>query len=225
MIDLFPSGLLFIWRPENDGQPLHITPADPGGATAWGVTFQTWVGWRGLHNQAKSMAIFQSLGQTDFSPLYRALFWNSCRCGNLGMVGVVVFDAAVMSGPGNAAKFLQQALGVEVDGEIGPVTVHAAVSTDPARLNDLFVAERNAYYQQNPNFKTFGHGWMRRAADCHAFVAGLISGVQPAAAPVPPAPIPPAPPPHEIAAELMAESPSADDLNQQQLDQIKGTDA
>ncbi len=217
MTDLFDQGLAFIWRPENDGQPLHYTPKDPGGATSWGVTFQTWAGWQGLHSQVKSMQVFQGLKQADFSPLYRALFWNACRCGNLGAIGVAVFDAAVMSGPGNAAKFLQQALGIDVDGAIGPVTVQAAVSVDPARLNDMLLAERNAFYQANPNFNTFGHGWMRRAFDCHGFVAGLIGGAQPAPV-VPPLTAPPA---HEIAAELV-EKPSADDLNQQQLDKIKG---
>lgn len=33
----------------------------------------------------------------------------------------------------------------------------------------------------------------------------------------------PAPPPHEIAAELMTESPSSDDLNANELNQIQGT--
>jgi len=216
MTDLFDQGLAFIWRPENDGQPLHSSPKDPGGTTSWGVTFQTWAGWRGLHGQAKSMAIFQTLGKADFSPLYRALFWNSCRCGNLSVIGVAVFDAAVMSGPGNAAKFLQQALGVEVDGAIGPVTTQAAVNMDPTWLNDLFLAERNAFYQANPNFDTFGHGWMRRAFDCHGFVAGLIGA---------PAKVPhaadTAPPPHEIAAQLV-ETPSTDDLNANELNRIKG---
>ena len=78
--DYFPTALSFIWRPDNDGQPFHDTPHDPGGATNWGVTYSTWTGWQQLHKLPVSMDAFKALGKDDFQPLYRAQFWNSIRC-------------------------------------------------------------------------------------------------------------------------------------------------
>ena len=70
--DYFPTALSFIWRPDNDGQPFHDTPHDPGGATNWGVTYSTWTGWQQLHKLPVSMDAFKALGKDDFQPLYRA---------------------------------------------------------------------------------------------------------------------------------------------------------
>lgn len=179
MVDLFPTGMAFIERPENDGQPYHVSPNDPGGSTSWGVTFTTWAGWQRLHNAPVSMAAFQALPKEAFSPLYRALFWNSSRCGNMGPIGVQVFDAAVGSGPGNAGLFLQhvlRAVGSPYTGnsEIGPVMIAALLNTDAAKVNVSLCTEREAFYAKLPTARYFERGWDRRAEACRDLVAGLL---------------------------------------------------
>lgn len=177
MTDLFPQAMAFVWAPNNDGQSYHNTPNDPGGSTAWGVTFTTWAGWQRLHNASVSMAEFQACKQPDFLPLYRAMYWNACRCGNMGPIGIQIFDIAVGSGPGNAARFLQTVLGVDVDGQIGPLTVAALNAAIPAAINYALCNERERFYAALPTAKYFERGWDRRAEACRDLVAGMLGHV------------------------------------------------
>lgn len=176
MTDLFTTAIAFNWRPENDGQPFHVTPKDPGGSTSWGVTFTTWAGWRRLHQSPVSMALFQGCKQNDFLSLYRSMFWNACACTQLGEIGIQVFDAAVNCGPGNAAAFLQTVLGVKVDDEIGPITIAAATAkNDQAELSRQLCEQREDFYATRPGAKFFERGWDRRAEQCRDLVLSLIS--------------------------------------------------
>lgn len=175
MVDQFPIAMGFYWRPENDGQALHTTPKDPGGATAWGVTFNTYVAWQTLHHEAADFAVFKAALKEDFLPLYRAMYWNATRCGNMGVIGIQLFDIAANCGPGNAARFIQSVVGAKVDGELGPTTMAAINAVDPVMLNVALAARREAYYHALPTFKTFGGGWDRRAEDCRAFVSSLLA--------------------------------------------------
>ena len=185
--DYFPTALSFIWRSDLDGQPLHITPGDPGGATSWGVTYATWAGWQQLHRQPASLAVFKTLGKDDFQPLYRAQYWNSIRCSSLGAIGIMMFDCAVNCGPGHAAGFLQTVLGVTVDREIGPLTVATYTTMDPAKLARALCSQREDYYQHCPNAQYFCKGWDRRAEACRDYVLSLLPK------PVPPVSLSPKP--------------------------------
>jgi lysozyme family protein len=185
--DYFPTALSFIWRPDNDGQPFHDTPHDPGGATNWGVTYSTWTGWQQLHKLPVSMDAFKALGKDDFQPLYRAQFWNSIRCSSLGAIGIMMFDCAVNCGPGHAAGFLQTVLGVTVDREVGPITIAAYANIDAAKLARALCAQREDYYQHCPNAQYFCKGWDRRAEACRDYVLSLLPK------PVPPVSLSPKP--------------------------------
>ena len=73
-----PAFAFVVERPDNDGQPCHVTPNDPGKATAWGVTFASYgSAWQRMHGATPTLAAFQALTMADTSPLYRALFWNA----------------------------------------------------------------------------------------------------------------------------------------------------
>ena len=57
----------------------------------------------------------------DIKPIYRTMFWDRCRCGDLpNSVDWAIFDWAVNAGPGRAAKALQRFLGAFEDGAVGP---------------------------------------------------------------------------------------------------------
>lgn len=74
---------------------------------------------------------------------------------------LLVFDCAVNQGVPTAIILLQDALGVTVDGKLGPRTLAAMKSGDdrrPAR----FMALRSLRYHKHPKFGRFGYGWITR---------------------------------------------------------------
>ena len=72
------------------------------------------------------------------------------------------FDAAVNQGVAGAARMLQQSVGAEIDGEIGPATL-AAVAAQPVLLTLARYGEiRRAHYRSLGHFWRFGKGWLRR---------------------------------------------------------------
>lgn len=174
MNDCFPEAMNFVWAPNNDGQPFHVSANDPGAATAWGVTFATWSWWQQAHHGLASLEAFSSLDRTGFLPLYRSMFWNACCCGSLGVIGIQVFDAAVNCGPGHAVRFLQRVLAVTQDGEIGPLTVAAAQRTNQRALARGLCAQREEFYAALPEANYFGRGWNERAERCREVVLSLL---------------------------------------------------
>lgn len=174
--DPFDPAFAFVERPDNDGQPCHVTPNDPGKATAWGVTFATWSAWQRMHGATPTLAAFQALTMADTSPLYRALFWNACQCGSLAPgVGLMVFDAAVGSAPLHAARWLQSVVGVPQDGAIGPQTIAAAGRMPAARIINALATTRESFYASLPTFRYFGNGWDRRAEDCRRLALSMVA--------------------------------------------------
>ncbi len=138
-------------------------PADPGGATNRGVTKKAWEEYVG-HEVTKDD--IKALTVEDVTPFYRKRYWDACKCDNLhGGVDYVVFDVAVNSGTGRAAKFLQEAVGVTADGSIGPRTLAAANDFGPNLIINKMCDRREAFYKSLSTFPTFGKGWMRRAEE------------------------------------------------------------
>jgi lysozyme family protein len=72
------------------------------------------------------------------------------------------FDAAVNHGVSNAARMLQEALAVTVDGEIGPQTLAASRATSASELVARYADIRRARYRSLGHFWRFGRGWLRR---------------------------------------------------------------
>ena len=73
-----------------------------------------------------------------------------------------VFDFAVNSGPGRAAKMLQKLVGTLPDGFIGAQTLLRISEKDLKKLIADYNAARLAFLQELPAFKTFGKGWTTR---------------------------------------------------------------
>jgi lysozyme family protein len=138
-------------------------PADPGGMTNLGVTKRVWEEWVGHEVDEKTM---RALTPALVAPLYKKKYWDKV-CGDELPTGVdlVVFDLAVNSGPGRAAKMLQKVLGVTQDGAIGPQTLAKAINIDSSKLVADYNAERLAFLMALPTWGTFGKGWGRRVAE------------------------------------------------------------
>jgi lysozyme family protein len=80
-------------------------------------------------------------------------------------VDLAVFDMAVNSGPSRAARTLQAALGVQVDGKIGPQTIQAAKVVHPSGLISDYCDSRLAFLRSIAGWETFGKGWKKRVED------------------------------------------------------------
>ena len=160
MKDNFESALKAILHHEG-GYVNH--PADPGGMTNLGVTKRVWEEWVGHEVDEKAM---RNLTPEIVGPMYKAKYWDKIKGDDLPTgVDYVVFDAAVNSGPGRAAKWLQACVGVEPDGGIGPKTLAAVNAFDANQLIEDYAKRRLSFLIDLPTWNTFGKGWGRRVAE------------------------------------------------------------
>ena len=86
-----------------------------------------------------------------------------------------VFDAAINSGPGRAAKWLQACVGVEPDGGIGPKTLAAVAAFDPRELVEDYAKRRLSFLMDLPHWGTFGKGWSRRVAEVQSAATNMTA--------------------------------------------------
>lgn len=148
-------------------------PEDPGGMTNLGVTKRVWEEWVGHPVDEKAM---RSLTPVMVMPLYRKKYWDKIKGDDLPAgVDYCVFDAAVNSGPGRAAKWLQGCVGVEQDGGIGPKTLAAVAAVDPDVLVEDYAKRRLSFLMDLPHWGTFGKGWSRRVAAMQATASSMIA--------------------------------------------------
>ena len=163
MLSNFPEALAFVLQSEG-GFVNH--KFDPGGMTNLGVTRNVWKEWV---KRDVDEAEMRSLTPELVTPLYKARYWDACKCDDLPRgVDYAVFDSAVNMGSGRAAKLLQAALGVTADGAIGRATIAAATAADPVELLEAFSLGKEEFYKSLSTFATFGKGWMNRVAHVQA---------------------------------------------------------
>lgn len=147
-------------------------PADPGGATMKGVTLATYSDWLG---RPASKDELRNISDAHLQEIYKKRYWDAV-CGDDLPAGVdyVVFDMAVNSGPGRAAKMLQASVGATPDGAIGPKTLAIVKEQDADALIGIFQRKRQHFLEALPTFATFGKGWTRRVNEA-AEIAGKIT--------------------------------------------------
>jgi lysozyme family protein len=159
MKDNFKSALEAVLHHEG-GYVNH--PKDPGGMTNLGVTKRVWE--EGVGHEVDEQQM-RALTPEIVGPMYKAKYWDKIKGDDLPTgVDYCVFDAAVNSGPGRAAKWLQGCVGVEQDGGIGPKTLAAAAAMDPADLVEDYAKRRLSFLMDHEHWPTFGKGWSRRVA-------------------------------------------------------------
>lgn len=148
-------------------------PDDPGGMTNLGVTKKVWEEWVGHPVDEKTM---RALTPETVGPMYKAKYWDKIKGDDLPEgVDYVVFDAAVNSGPGRAAKWLQGCVGVEPDGGIGPKTLAAVAAADPATLVEDYAKRRLSFLSDLSAWGTFGKGWSRRVAEVQVAAENMLA--------------------------------------------------
>jgi len=135
-------------------------PRDPGGATNMGITLNTLSAWR---RHRVSPQDVRELTETEASKIYQQQFWNKIDGDNLPSgVDYAVFDFAVNSGPGRAAKTLQATVNQHEDGVIGAQTIEAISARSPVEVINALCDARASWLKGLSTASTFGKGWLAR---------------------------------------------------------------
>lgn len=138
-------------------------PVDPGGATNLGCTKAVWEQYVG-HPVTKDD--IKALTKEDVKPLYKKRYWDAIHGDALPSgLDYCIFDCAINSGVGRAAKFIQEIVGVPADGAIGNNTISAISQIKPVTLINEFSEKRQAFLEGLKTFPTFGKGWTRRVQE------------------------------------------------------------
>lgn len=149
-------------------------PADRGGQTNMGITFGT------FQNTAKSILgveptveNLKNLTTEQAAKIYKAEYWDRVEGDDIEPqeLANIMFDFAVNSGTGTAAKYLQRVLNelganIPVDGGIGPMTLKAFNNYDPIEIYRRYKQMRIDFYnkivQNDPSQQRFLKGWLNR---------------------------------------------------------------
>lgn len=129
-------------------------PTDPGGETHWGISKRSYPN-VDIRNLTRNQAV----------AIYHRDFWTPVHAEDLSDGAAhQLMDGAVNSGPREALRFLQRAVGVADDGFFGPVSLAAMRKTSESDFIMLYVAERLDYMTKLKNWPHHGKGWVRRMA-------------------------------------------------------------
>jgi lysozyme family protein len=159
----FEAGLAFVLRSE--GSAFTNDPVDHGGATRFGVIQREYDAFRGSAGlPPQSVA---EITMDEVRTIYRHEYWEAVDGDELpASVDVVAFDTGVLMGVRRSVRFLQQSLGVTVDGGIGPETLKAVAKADPIAVVTKFLVLREerlrAIVAADPPQVRFLKGWLNR---------------------------------------------------------------
>ena len=148
-------------------------PKDPGGRTNLGCTQRVWEEWVGHPVDEKAM---RALTPELVAPLYKAKYWDKIKGDELpNGVDYIVFDAAINSGPGRAAKWLQTVVGAVPDGAIGAGTLAKVAAIPAADIVEKYQQTRLQFLQSLQTWDTFGKGWGRRVAEVEVAAGKMLA--------------------------------------------------
>lgn len=135
-------------------------PKDPGGMTNLGVTKRAWESYVGHSVGEEEM---RALTPAKVEPFYKAKYWDLVKGDELPSgLDHCLFDTCVNSGPSRAVMLLQDALGIPIDGHLGPMTLGAIAHHALGQLISSYTTVRLAYLEDLPTWGTFGKGWKTR---------------------------------------------------------------
>ncbi|MRX33231.1 glycoside hydrolase family 108 protein [Aminobacter sp. MDW-2] len=156
-------------------------PADPGGATMKGVTLANF---RRYVKPGATKDDLRRITDAQLATVYRRFYWDAVHGAELpDGIDYAVFDFAVNSGTGRAAKYLQGVVGVVQDGRIGPATLAATSAMMRATVINDLCDKRMKFLRVLKTWPTFGKGWTARVSRVRA-AALKMSEPKPASPPV-----------------------------------------
>lgn len=150
---------------------------DPGGRTMHGVTQSVFNSYLRLKGQ--QVRDVETITDAEVSGVYKELYADKVRFDDLPQgIDLFVLDGAINSGPAQAAKWLQRALGMDkVDGVVGPATVDAAQTyPDPHGLIIEMADRRMAFLRALRNWSANRNGWTHRNEYIEGAAGAMVEG-------------------------------------------------
>jgi len=154
-------------------------PADPGGATKYGITQRTLDAVRSKIALQLPASVF-NLTEDQAYVIYRAVDWDVIQGDALpSTLAPLVLNAAVNMGEPEAVRLLQECLGVHQDGLVGPGTLAAVKAWRSSYMEQQTLAEEYAahvgvrYASLNGREAQFELGWIRRLLRVYTLALGL----------------------------------------------------
>lgn len=156
-----------IVRPAREGTGLVDDPRDPGGITHCGITIpflSDRLGRAATPDDIRALTPATAVGH------YRA--WMTVfgfdQLADLSVMDALT-DYAVQHGEGPAVRALQHAVGADVDGYLGPMTIAATNAANSARVFALLCASRCGRWaddiEARPVERAYAVGFLRRMDD------------------------------------------------------------
>jgi len=158
---------------------LSINKADKGGITKYGISlkFLQEIGLDINKDGIINAEDILSLTPENAQQLYKIYFWDNLKIFTIDNQEIAnkVFNLSVNMGGRQAIMLLQEAINfhvsphIVVDGIIGKNTLAAIDKINPNVLLGDYGLVAKLYYErlvaQNPNYKIFLDGWLKRAAE------------------------------------------------------------
>ncbi len=194
MADNFPIANKFTAQWEGG---LTDHPADRGQITNYGVSL---VFLSGLAESQFNRDVLERMGirlpitrnviinltEAQAAALFRWQFWDKLNLDSIPLrPAVVLYDAAVNSGPSQSIKLAQRGYNrcvaygqpLVVDGIMGPATRAAMQFADTDKCLTAMLSEREKFFQtivdNKPSQQAFLKGWLNRVKDLRRYVRGL----------------------------------------------------
>jgi lysozyme family protein len=149
-----------LWVASFEG-PYHVSPGDPGGATAFGISLR-------YHAADFTDAQLRALSVNEAASFLAARYAPDSWLSLPSYLATPLIAFSVLEGPVQAAMALQRALGVHADGDVGPQTAAAALKPTPKALLTQFYRECMERLHTRPTWVLEGTGW-----ECRQFAASL----------------------------------------------------
>jgi lysozyme family protein len=163
----FPAAMAFTLAEEGG---FVDNPADPGGATNKGITLAMFQAY--LHGATVKDLV--SITDAEVFAIYRRGYWNAVSADALPSgLDLMVFDFGVNTGPGRSVRLMQETIGVDADGQIGPVTLARLGQMKVTGIIATLGQMQAAYYRGLDGFASFGDGWLARTTRRQAAALAL----------------------------------------------------
>lgn len=107
----------------------------------------------------------KSLTLQQAQDIYKRDYWDAMSCDSFRRpIAMVLFDGAVNSGVGRSVMWMQTVVNVTTDGDLGPITKNAILTSTRAPLEIALdaLALRAVFLSGLQTYATFALGWDRR---------------------------------------------------------------
>jgi len=159
---------------DSEGRVYENVPGDSGGCTHYGLILDDVKSF--FKKLDATCEDVKSLTEDDAFKMYKSLYWDKFFADEILNQSVAEYavDGAINQGVRLISKYVQEIVGIAVDGVVGKNTVDAINAHDQKDLFDRLKQKRINRYNEivanNPSQQKFLKGWMNRV-NCISFKA------------------------------------------------------